>query len=272
MSIGTASIAVAGAAAQPSPAIWADCRTTELLGQGLGYYVHNDFLGDTATEPGIAADADSGTTYTAAATATYGPNVEAVLVSNTDNNAVALRTAALGKIIRGSAQLFHAEIRLAVGALGDSAFAFGLTTLANATRDVVADNPSTSAQATLTSATFIGFVSVQASSALATVNIVNRKTTGTEVSIATNVTNATAIALANRSNLVANTFVKLGLRFDGNKTLHFYVNGVRVARYEVDTTVDQATDLCVVFNQKTGAATQIINYVDFIRAAYQLRA
>lgn len=272
MAQGIAQLSSAGALDQPSPSVWGDCPTTELPGQGLGQFFNQDFLGDYPTEPGFAVDADAGTTYTVAASATYGPHVEAVLNSNTDNNAVALRSAALGRLVRSSNQRLWAEIRVAVGALGDSAFAFGLTPTANATRDVIADNPSNSAQAALTSATFIGFVSVQASSALAKLNVVNRKLTGTEVSVATDVTNSTAIPSTSRSNLVANTFVKLGIRYDGQKTLHFYVNGIRVARYEVDSTVDQASHLAIVYGQKTGAATQIINYIDFIRGAFQARS
>jgi hypothetical protein len=130
----------------------------------LGYFVHQDFLGDYTTgaatvAPGIGSDADASTTYAVAASATYGPNVISPAVTNTDNNALALLTNELGQIVRNSGNKFWAETRIAVGALGDSAFAFGLTTLANATRDIVADNPSNSARAGLTAASFIGFVS-----------------------------------------------------------------------------------------------------------------
>lgn len=266
-----ANFSTTGDDSQVSPSVWADCRNTLLNDLGLGVYVDTHFQGNYPTSPGLPTDADSGTTYLQGATATYGPHVVAVLNTNTDNNAAALLTSALGKIQRGSGRRLWGEVRVAVGALGDSAFAFGFTTLANATRDIIADNPSNSARAALTAATFIGFVSVQAASALATVDAVYSKGSATPVVVLTNVTNATAIASTSRSNLVANTFVKLGLRFDGNKTLYFLVNGIKVASQEVDGTFDQATDLALVFNQKTGAATQIINYLDFFRGAAQAR-
>jgi hypothetical protein len=88
------------------------------------------------------------------------------------------------------------------------------------------------------------------------------------------VTNSAALTAAGLtpSNLVINTFVKFGLRFDGNKTLYFYVNGVQVAKQEVDTTFDQSSYYVAAFNMKTGAATAVTNYVDFIRAAAQVRS
>jgi hypothetical protein len=40
----------------------------------------------------------------------------------------------------------------------------------------------------------------------------------------------------------------------------------------VDSTFDQTSYYVAAFNMKTGAATAVTNYVDFIRAAAQIRA
>lgn len=305
MSLGHLGFSGVGNLKFPSPSIWGDCLNTVLNDKGLGHYVAQDFLGNyglpaTVTPAMIQSDADTGTTWLNASSATWGPNVLAILNTNTDNNAAEMHTTELGQIIRNSGNKVWAECRVAVGALGDSAFSFGFTTLANATRDVIADNPSNSARAALTAATFVGFVSKQTASALATVDAVYQKGSGTVVVVLADVTNATAFQAAQANlpsgtvvtqaaqvtsqatiyppaygivtaygNLVANAFRKFGIRFDGYTKLEFYVDGVLVARQEVDSTIDQAGFMVASFCQKTGAATQIINYVDFMNAGIQ---
>lgn len=263
---------------QPSPSVWADCPRTLLNDKGLGYYGKEDFLGNV--EVASFADKsvfgtgefgmDGDTGALAPLTGTKG-GYGSIATGATDNDAITLFSAPLGSIVRNSGNKFWAETNLQFAALGDEALFFGLTTEANGTRDVIADNPSNSAVAGLTSATFVGFVTVQASSAIATVNVVYEKTTGTPVTVSSNVTNATAIPLASRASLAATTDVKFGLRFDGKKTLYFYVNGYKVATQEVDSTVDQSGKLAVVLNIKSGSASAKTVSVDWVQYAFQSR-
>lgn len=65
-------------------------------------------------------------------------------------------------------------------------------------------------------------------------------------------------------------FLKFGIRWDGSSIggiglLHFYVNGVEVARAQVDTTFDVQSPYAPIVNF-TGAASGVF-YVDFFRAA-----
>lgn len=65
-------------------------------------------------------------------------------------------------------------------------------------------------------------------------------------------------------------FVKFGIRFDGSGIggvgfLHYYINGVEVARAQVDSTYDLQSDYAPIVSF-TGAASGVF-YVDFFRAA-----
>lgn len=266
----------------PSPSVWADCPNTLLQDKGLGYFVHVDFMGNysvpaaTTTAPGIEHTATGTSVFGNAASATYGPNVLSAATGGSDNDHYQLYLEEFGQIVRNSGNKFWAEVRIAVGALNDSAFFFGLTTRANAVVSAgpIANDPSNSAVAGMTSASFIGFVSAQVASALKTITITYEKTTGSPVVVLADATNASAITAAGGTvaNLVANTFVKLGIRFDGIKHLYFYINGIKVAGVEVDSTFDQSAYYVPVFATKTGTAAATTNYADFIRAGFQARS
>lgn len=270
-----------GAAQQPSPSIWADCRNTLLRDLGLGYFAHEEFLGNieiaTFADASVFGsgffDVDADTGALAPLTGVTGGYAKFTTGAN-DNDAIAIFSQNLGKIVRNSGNKLWLEANFNFTTLPDAGFFFGFTTLANATRDVVADNPSNSAVAGLTAATVVGFASAQASSAIATLDAKYAKSTGTPVTVLANVTNATAITAAGGTvgNLVAATDRKLGIRFDGLHKIEFYVDGYLVASQDVDGTVDQTSDLVAVMNYKTGTANARALSFDWIRYASQLRS
>lgn len=307
---GIIGVVAAGNVAQPSPSVWAHCPNTLLNDKGLGYFIAQDFLGDystpaaTTTAPGIEFASVGTNVFGTAASSTFGPNVLSAATGATDNNHLTLYGEALGSITRNIGREYWFETRIALTALGDAAFAVGLTTLANAivSAGPIADNPSNSAVATMTSASFIAFVSAQAASAIATVNIVYEKTTGTPVTVLADATNASALIAYEATlgagegitqaaavtaqatapigdgitvlhgNLLASGFRKFGIYFDGQKTIYFFVDGVQVAKQEVDSTFDQAAYYVPFVALKNGASTAITGNVDFIRAGFQLRS
>lgn len=313
MAYGALGFASLGTPQQASPSIWADCGNNLLNDLGLGYFIDQHFLGDnnspanTAVAGGIQTFSGTGTAvYGNASSATFGPNVESMATPATDNANTAIYGEELGQIIRNSGQPLWFETRIAFTALGDEAVFVGVANRAaivTATTGILADNPSNSVAADFISgsASAVGFITKQASSAVATVNAVYRKTTGTTVTVLADVTNATALQAEQSAqpagvvitqaagvtaqttaplgegiqiaygNLVAASFRKFGVRFDGQTTLYFYVDGVLVAKQDVDSTVDQTTYYAPVVALKAGTATaQTIN-VDFVRAAYQAR-
>lgn len=268
----------------PSDSVWKGCPNTLLNDLGLGAYINQNFLGDfanaasTAIPPGIESFTGAGTTVTGlAASATFGPHVLSLATGATDNNNAALFGEELGAIPIGSQNTYRFETRIALTTLGDAAFFVGLTTRAGAntaTTGLIAADPSNSAAAATVGVSNIGFISVQASSAIATVNAVYKKTSGSAVTVATNVTNSTAIPVASRANMVAATFKKFGVFVDCQaKLVRFFVDGYLVASQALDSTFDTAagTYYVPVVAFKTGAAAAVTGNVDFVRAALQSR-
>lgn len=313
MSLGYVGASANGTVSVPSPSIWADCLNTVLNDKGLGYYLAQDFLGgynspaSTALAGGIETYTGVGTSVIdAAASGTYGPNVLSMATGATDANNVAIHGEELGQIVRNSGNKVWFEARVAAAALGDTAFFIGLSTRAavrtTTTGLLIASGLSNNGAATTVAASTIGFISVQASSAIATVNARYTKTSGTAVTVLADVTNASALQAYQATlptgtvitqaagvtaqttapigeginiaygNLVAASFRKFGVRFDGYTKLEFYVDGNLVARQEVDSTIDQTAYYVPIVAAKNGASTALTLEVDFVRAAFQARS
>lgn len=257
MSNGIIGFSDAGDAGFPSPAVWADCPNTLLVDKGLGYFAHVDGAGDIGSLPGLPQDSDTGTfTYDSGA---VDPRAVLAAIGATDNNALAIHTSPLAAVAKSSGVKVWAEADIALNTLGDAGLFFGIAEKTGLVRDVVADNPSNSAAAGLIAKSLIGFVSAQASSAIASVDAVYRKSAGTVVTVKAGV-----------ATPVAKTFVRLGVRYDGRDRVKFYVDGVKVAEQVVDSTFDQVSQLGVVLGLKTGAAASAAVYYRFIRAAAQV--
>jgi hypothetical protein len=280
MAFGSIGFSQSGDAAAPSGSIWGDCPNSLLEDLGLGYFGHEEFLGNTEIASFADAsvfgsgkfnvDADTGALSAKAsevggyATITTGAN---------DNDAIVLKGQPLGAIVRNSGNKLWLEARIELATLFDGGVAFGLTTEANATRDIIADNPSNSVVAALTAATFIGFVTKQTASAIASIDAKYAKSTGTPVVVLTDVTNSTTLTAAGgtAAALAATTEVKLGVYFNGRDSLQFYVNGYKIGSVDVDSTVDQSSTLVPVLTIKTGTANAKAISADWVRYAFKAR-
>lgn len=68
----------------------------------------------------------------------------------------------------------------------------------------------------------------------------------------------------------ATGFIKLGIRYDGQQFLYFYVNGAQVAKMAITSAQDQTSDFCgVVQLQALGTGAPVINVL-FERTAAKL--
>lgn len=275
-----------GDADKPSPSIWADCPKTLLNDLGLGYFFHEDFLafptGTLAAALDVSMvsfggnlmlDADLSTVLSAKAAETGG--YLDIQTDVTDNDAAALFTQQLGTITANSGKKFWAEARLEVGAIADQGVFFGIaeedatdgtTTTA---RDVLSDNV---ANNSVVAESLAGFI-VDAGDTNA-VDLILKKDAGTAEALATDVTNSAQITAGGgtAAALAANTEVKLGMRFDGRETMHFYVDGHKVATDTVDTNWDQTKTYGVVLSIKTGTGVAQSIAVDWVRAGYQSKS
>lgn len=288
MSAGIIGYDNAGVAGFPSPAVWADCPNTLLTDKGQGYFVHRGGDGGLDALPGLRTDSDS-ETYA------YddGTNVDKRTVNlttgATDNNAAAMFTSALAKIVKNSGTKLWAEVDLGLAAITDQALFFGLAdvTSLGSVRDVVADDPSNSGQAGLADQDLVGFVTQQNSSSTDKVDAVYRKSGNSVQNVLTDVGNASAftpgtatgvaidrdqVVATKPGDLTADEMVRYGVVFDGRTRVKFFVNGLKVAEQEVDNTFPQDDELGAVLAIKTGAASSRTLRYRFFRAAAQLRS
>lgn len=274
MSAGLIGYDNAGDNDQVSPIVWQDCRNTLLKDLGLGYFAHAEFLAPLADtlatgeqrpvlEGALAIDCDDDTVFSAKASETGG--YQDIETDGDDNDAVTLFSEPLGKVQKGSGKKFWAEVRLELGAIADQGLFFGLVEEAGASRDLVADNAGA-----LIGESLIGFQILADDTD--GVDAVYRKDAGTVVEAAATVNNSTAIAVANRADLTANTEFKLGVRYDGRDKLYWYFNGVQVASQTVDSTVDQVKDYCVALCFKTGTGAAQSIAIDWLRYGHQKRS
>lgn len=287
----------------PNPSIWGDCPGQELNDSGRGYYAQRNFidasigtLGSTVgSTPGLPYDADTSTTF--AYDATY-PHTLDVTLPATSGKGFALLFNAMGAIAAGSGRKMWAEVNFAVPlnstTIGNAGVLFGFadqSALASTSARVAISSVSTTTVLTPASNSFIGFGSRQAASAIVDFDALYTSGTGGVInSVATKVLNSNAFNQYNGQgvnqggnwfpggilnypsapgNAVANTFYSLGLRYDGQQYIYFYVNGVVVAKQIVDSTVDQSSNYGVIFNVLANTATAYTTKLSFFRAAYQ---
>lgn len=270
----------AGDATKPSPAIWGDCPNTILNDKGIGVFVREDFQTHLAiTNPqdsngigagGFSYKGDTDTSITSTADSPSG--IVAVETDTTAGDAGSFVSNAFARIVLNSGNKVWFEARVAPGDVDDDMGVFvGFVEEDGADEDVIADDPATNAS--LIGESLIGFFQNNADPDA--FNAVYRKDAGTVVEVLADVTNATALPLADRTSLVDGVpstgagFHKLGLKFDGRDKLQFFVDGVHVATQTVDSTIDQAKYLAPIAAVKTGDAAAETLFVDFVQAAYQ---
>lgn len=279
MAYGDIGFSQIGDSRQKSPSIWGDCPNTLLQDKGLGYFVHEDFLGGPVVNTtitsallgrlsvgnGFSIDGDDDTVLTHKA-AEIGGYLD-LETDGDDNDAAAYFTQPLGPITRNSGNKLWAEIRIELGAVADQGVFFGIAEEAALSRDVIADNIASNG---VIGESLMGFLVDNGDTNA--FDIVLRKDGGTVVNILNDSTNSVAIPLASRASITADVEFKLGIRFNGRDKIYFYVNGYEVAAYDVDSTVDQSKSYAAIFAIKTGTAAAQSIAVDFVSAGYSSRA
>lgn len=265
-----------GDATKPSPSIWADCPKTLLNDLGLGYFAHEDFLGGAVSAAVTAAitvgngnlnfDGDTDTVFTKKA-AEIGGYLD-IETDGDDNDAMAIFSSPLGAITKNSGNKLWYEVRMELGAVADQGVFVGIVEEAGASRDVLADNIASNG---VIGESLAGFLVDNGDTNA--FDIVYRKDGGTVVNVLNDSTNAAAITAAGGTvaSLLADTEVKIGMRFDGVKHLYFYVNGYKVAAVELDSTFDQSKTYHFIIGFKTGTGAAVSIAVDWARFAYQSR-
>jgi len=272
---------------QVSPSIWKDCPNALLNELGLGFYADVTFQGAptgvlaaaldiTMVSFGGGAlklDADTDTVLTQRADIRGGALL--IETDGDDNDAAALFSQPFGRIVRNSGQKLWFEVIAAPGDVdADMGTFLGLVeadavdSTTTTARDVLSDNVT---GGLLVDESMIGFLHDNGNDDA--YDLVYSKDAGATVTVLADVTNAAAITAAGGTvaSLADGVFHKYGLKFDGRQTITVFVDGHKVAAVDVDSTFDQAKDLCVVLGIKTGAAAVEQLSVKRVRWAFQER-
>lgn len=260
MAYGIAGFSSSGQVGQPSPSIWGDCLNDELQEQGIGFYIYEPYT-RAITLPNFPGSSSATTTF--AYDATLPRVIDISYAPGTTTGNVSFWSEPLGIIAAGSGQGFWFEINWAPGNVTNTAAAtfLGLTVEAGLENAFLATATSTAAVSN------IGFLQGVGTNGN-TLNLVQENGTNAAVILQANVTNSPSVVAngGTAANLTANTFVKLGLRYDGNQYLYSYVNGVQASKTLVDATFDQTNPYGFIYNTYS-AATSVTNKVNFVRVA-----
>ena len=180
-----------------------------------------------------------------------------------DNNAFAFFLRPFGEIERYSGKKMWFEVAMEPGALADQAIFFGFAEEDALSRDMISDNC-----AALIGESYVGFRVLNDETG--EVDAVYKLDAGTEVEVIDDATNSSGLPATQRSDIVAGTVRKYGLRFDGRFTIEFFVDGYKVGSVEAtDALFPTNVSFGFVFVIKTGTAARQSAAVDWARVAYE---
>jgi hypothetical protein len=263
----------------PSPRIWADCPVVTMQKDpGKGIHIFEDFLGKytALTAGGILVNTpfemvdDGGDAFVKIDTTAY-DNEHGVVTLEPDGatayDEVYLVSQVLYQLVMNSERRmwFEARIKLEditadmslICGLGDATLLAGTSVIQESATPT-----------TIESRDFVGFVAFTDGTKIHDIDAIYHEVGDSAV---TQVKNA-AFAQASWIN---DTYVKLGLKFDGKKSLKYYINGVEVGELDVDdfatVTANELTPLGMILGEMcgdapgAGAAKELA--VDWIRFA-----
>lgn len=237
---------------RPTGAIWADCPASIIQSDPLvGCYIFADHVtpantADTRYE-GFSILETNNSVAQVASTATLKGAVTWGSAS-TANDYHTMLTNAVYRLYKNSGKKMWCEIRFAPANVTDAqhSMCFGLTSNDGLVGDVIDDGG-----ADLISYSFIGWRVFDDD--------------GDDCEFIHQATGAeTNVAAADKA-LVAATYTKLGMRFDGKQTLFVYVDGEKVASINVDDLTHTKTDyLGLIYSMKSATTEALSATVDFL--------
>lgn len=247
----------AGAASLLSPVIWADLPTMQMVASPMNYLeICDDFIkGGVVTDTSVR-DWDLVGTNADVEQTVDTPDGEILLEgSGADNDSAFIASADLFLLKKNSGKRFWFEAYVALSAAGtadDYAAFVGLIEKVGATAELIAD-----AGATVIDEDFVGFFAETNATTIQAWNATVNQGGSADFPV-----NAQADIVA-----ASTTAVKLGMKFDGKKTITFYVNGVASGTFDVDTlgSDTMAHELCVAIGVKDCEAAQLGISVKWVR-------
>jgi len=252
---------IAGEAAVSSPLIWKDCPMGAIAADPSRYiHIWDDFagVGTTLAAAGFWGDwLMKGTNGVVAGLADESNGVITVGGGGTAHDDAYLHSNALYDLTMNNNKRFWFEIRLNLAdADADIGIFAGLAEYTACVADMIVDE----CEALITTQDILGFVGFSSSSLMGNVEaIYQQEADASHTDVDTNV-----------GTMTNDAYIKLGMRFDGKKTVTFYVNGASVATLDIDDLSENSftNKLAVIFGMKdtAGDAADLMQ-VDWVRFA-----
>jgi len=246
----------------PSPIIWADCPVVTMQKDpGKGIHFMEDFLGRytnltaTGVIPGTPFELvdDGGDGYMTVDTTAY-DNEHGVITIEPDGatqfDEAYIASQVLYQLVMNSGRKMWFEARIKLEDItADMSYICGLgdaTMLAGSSVIQESATPTT-----IESRDFVGFVAFTDGSKVHDIDAIYHEVGDTSV------TQVKDAAFA-QASWVNDTYVKMGLKFDGKKSLTYYINGALVGTLDVDdfatVTANELTPLGIIIGEMCGAA------------------
>ncbi len=235
----------------PSTGLWGDCKWDDIENGIIpGYTFFENFFQYSATGKFTGTAASGGTL--AVSTTDIG-GVLKITNDTSANNSASLQSNALGKISSAAPQPLWWEARFKLNIVTKSSLFIGLMDVGTTSANIVTDTTGVP----LSTGNFIGF-SIAGGTSLVNLDAIYQKASTTLVK-------QKAIAAV----MAADTYVKVGCRYDGTK-LYYYVNGLLCETTGVVPSVTAFPDAVVhalVASLKSTTAGAAIMSLDWVRYA-----
>lgn len=271
----------AGAAApasdrKPSQSIWKNCPNTLLNDLGLGRYVHEDFYAVNPqtvvttvelVQGDFMVDADTGVVFSGVLPVDQTGGRLDMETPATDNDAVAIFQQVGPGLVMNSGIKVWFEARFSIGELADHGTFIGLAEEDGLDRDIILDD----GVLVGTESMFGFFIS---SGDVDDLMAVWNLDTGTGTVVLQDITAAAIyydqVSGGASASIVATTYYKVGMYFDGVETLSYFLNGYKVAELVlVAATHPDDVEMGPIFAFKTGTAGARSANLDWMRYAHQ---
>lgn len=288
---GEMGIQTPGTAFHPSPSVFRDCPWSELVDQGVGNVLYDDFIVSNL-------NANNATTLSFWNSGSTNSGGYTLLNQGTANHAVVLTTGGTNgnftafwgnpgaTIIPSSGQRFWFEANIAEASTAAIRSIFiGLVSAGGLVSNFISGSGTLTALTTLTSTcSFVGFLSdgvaggtrgltqfatVYQNVTAGTLGIQNIATSILTTGTNDNPGNPEAIPAAVFGPLTPNGFVKLGMRYDGQGTIEFYVQGNLQSRWASVGLADNTVSYGPIVAVTTGATATASVTVDWVKYAYE---
>lgn len=249
-----------GTAGQPSPNIWGDCPVEKaLIAPEQFGYIWDDFVDPVAADSSIPNWELAGTNADIDNVADVVNGQIVLNGSGADNDSCTILKNDMYLLTKNSGKRFWFETSVkpsAAGTADDYAMFVGLIESVGATAEMIAD-----AGASIIDEDFVGFAALTNATTIqdwdAVINI------GGSANF--------PVTVEADAGTIGTSYIKLGMKFDGQQTVSFYVDGALVDTYDIDNldsdTMSHEFTVALGIKDCEGDGT-LGMYVDWVRFAY----